>query len=162
MLLRPEVFTRLCLARDVLREIQESTVPVERVARAVGMSPFHFIRQFDAVFGATPHQYRIRSRLDLARLLLAAGERSVTDVCMEVGFTSLGSFSSLFARHVGAPPSSYRRRARAMVTVPGVVPRDLVPGCLSLMGRLPPFALSQFSRSTAATSMAHCPHDTSD
>jgi len=69
------------------------------------MSPFHFIRQFEAVFGATPHQFRIQTRLDRAKQLLALSDYSVTDVCLEVGFSSLGSFSDLFARRVGAPPS---------------------------------------------------------
>ena len=93
------------------------------------ISPFHFIRQFEAVFGVTPHQYRIDARLDAAKRLLAAGQHSVTDVCMEVGFSSLGSFSALFTRRVGEAPSAYRQRVRAKA--------DLTPGCLSLMGRLP-------------------------
>lgn len=111
------------------------------------ISPFHFIRQFEAVFGVTPHQFRIQRRLDLARQLLAAGNHSVTDVCMEVGFSSLGSFSALFARRVGEPPSAYRRRVRSLVQVPGAVPVDLTPGCLTLMSRLPASAFSRPVRS---------------
>jgi len=102
------------------------------------------------VFGLTPHQFRIQSRLDRARRLLALGQHSVTQVCMEVGFSSLGSFSDLFTRRVGATPSAYRRRVRAMVQVPGTLPRHLIPGCLSLMAALPPSAFSQFSRSAGA------------
>ena len=98
------------------------------------MSPFHFIRQFSALFGDTPHQFRIQARLDRAKELLALGNDSVTDICLDVGFSSLGSFSDLFARRVGMPPSAYRRRARSMVVVPGVVPQELFPGCLTLMG----------------------------
>ena len=101
------------------------------------MSPFHFIRQFEAVFGATPHQLRIRSRLDRAKQLLALGEHSVTEVCLEVGFESLGSFSHLFASRIGEPPSVYRRRVRRMVAVPGALPDEVFPGCLSLMRHLP-------------------------
>jgi hypothetical protein len=71
----------------------------------------------------------------------------VTDVCMEVGFSSLGSFSTLFTQRVGEAPSAYRRRVRAMVQVPGTVPAALIPGCLSLMGRLPPSALADRGRS---------------
>ena len=131
----------------MLVDVPEHPVSIEEVAREVGISPFHFIRQFEAVFGLTPHQFRIQSRLDRARRLLAIGQHSVTDVCMEVGFSSLGSFSDLFTRRIGASPSAYQRRVRAMVQVPGTVPPALVPGCLSLMTCLPPSAFSQFSRS---------------
>ena len=101
MLLRHEGFRRLCRARDLLREDREPSPSIVDLAREVHISPFHFIRQFEAVFGLTPHQFRIQARLDRARHLLAMGEHSVTDVCMEVGFSSLGSFSSLFARRLG-------------------------------------------------------------
>jgi AraC-like DNA-binding protein len=128
----------------MLREVAERHVPIEEVAREVRISPFHFIRQFEAVFGSTPHQFRIQSRLDHARELLTRGEHSVTEVCMAVGFSSLGSFSDLFTRRVGEPPSAYRRRVRAIVSVPGTMPLRLIPGCLSLMGFLPPSAFRSF------------------
>ena len=140
MLLRHEGFRRLCRARDLLREVREPSPSIAELAHEVNISPFHFIRQFEAVFGLTPHQFRIRSRLDLARELLAKGEHSVTDVCMEVGFTSLGSFSTLFARRVGETPSAYQRRIRTSLTVHGFLPHDLTPGCFSLLGMLPPGA----------------------
>jgi hypothetical protein len=105
------------------------------------MSPFHFIRRFQSVFGETPHQFRIRSRLDRAKYLLAVSDYSVTEVCLEVGFTSLGTFSDLFARRVGTAPSAYRRQVRALMPVPGVIPRQLIPGCLTLMGAA--FAISE-------------------
>lgn len=144
MWLEPDVFRRLCRARDALAGVTERTRSVEAVAREAGISPYHFIRRFESVFGATPHQYRIEARLDRARRLLAKGELSVTEVCMEVGFSSLGSFSVLFTRRVGETPSGFRRRARSMVRVPGGLPRELFPGCLSLMGRLPPSAFRSY------------------
>jgi len=149
MLLRHEVFRRLIRARDLLHEVHDRPLSIEAVAREVEISPFHFIRLFEAVFGLTPHQFRIQSRLDRARHLLAKGQHSVTEVCMEVGFSSVGSFSDLFTRRVGTTPSSYRRRVRAMTQVPGIIPRDLIPGCLSLMCHLPESAWSQFSRSAS-------------
>ena len=124
MLLRHAGFRRLCLARDLLREERESTRSIADIAREVQISPFHFIRQFEAVFGVTPHQFRIQARLDVAKHLLATGQYSVTDVCMEVGFSSLGSFSDLFERRVGVRPSEYRRHVRRMVAVPGTCTRD--------------------------------------
>ncbi|WP_437715700.1 AraC family transcriptional regulator [Sorangium sp. So ce448] len=144
MLLGHDALRNLCRARDLLSEVRESRLSIEDVAREVAISPYHFIRQFEAVFGVTPHQYRIRRRLELAKQLLAAGHHSVTGVCMEVGFSSLGSFSALFAQRIGVPPSAYRRRVRAMVQVPGRLPWELVPGCLTLMGRLPPGAFRSF------------------
>ena len=142
MLLRHEGFRRLCRARDLLREVREPSPSIADLAREVQISPFHFIRQFEAVFGVTPHQFRIQARLDAAKCLLAAGHYSVTDVCMEVGFSSLGSFSALFTQRIGEAPSAYRRRVRAMVQVPGYVSANLMPGCLALMGRLPPSAFA--------------------
>jgi AraC-like DNA-binding protein len=146
MLLRHEGFRRLCRARDLLRERREPSPSIADLAREVQISPFHFIRQFEAVFGVTPHQFRIQTRLDAARHLLATGHYSVTDVCMDVGFSSLGSFSALFTKRIGEAPSAYRRRVRAMVQVPGVIPTDLTPGCLTLMGRLPPSAFARPAR----------------
>ena len=136
MLLRHEGFRRLCRARDLLRETSDPSPTIEQLAREVRISPFHFIRQFEAVFGVTPHQFRIASRIELAKALLARGEHSVTEVCMEVGFSSLGSFSTLFAQRVGETPSAYRRRVRPLVQVTRGV-SHLAPGCLSLMGGLP-------------------------
>ena len=128
MLLRHEGFRRLCRARERLQQLDDAAPTIEELAREVRISPFHFIRQFEAVFGVTPHQYRIQVRLDRAKELLATGQLSVTDTCMEVGFSSLGSFSTLFTRRFGETPSAYRRRVR---------PADLAPGCLTLMGHFP-------------------------
>jgi len=132
-MLSTDTFVRLCRARDLLRDVQEQPLTIEQVARDAGISPFHFIRQFTALFGTTPHQFRIQARIDRTKYLLALGEDSVTDICLDVGASSLGSFSALFARRVGMPPSAYRRQARAMIVVPGVPPPALFPGCLGLM-----------------------------
>lgn len=145
MLLRHEGFRRLCHARDLLRKSRDLSPTIEQLAREVRISPFHFIRQFEAVFGVTPHQFRIASRIEHAKQLLARGEHSVTDVCMEVGFSSLGSFSTLFAQRVGEAPSAYRRRIRTLVSVPGRASMHLTPGCLSLMSALPGSAFADRS-----------------
>jgi len=141
-MLANDAFARLCRARAMLREVHDRPLGIDEVAREAAMSPFHFIRQFAALFGATPHQFRIQARLDRAKDLLASGDRSVTDVCMDVGFSSLGSFSDLFARRVGLPPSIYRRRVRSMIVVPGTLPAQLFPGCLALM----PAAFATFEK----------------
>ena len=156
MLLRPDAFSRLCRARDLLVEIREHPLSIKDVAREVRISPFHFIRQFEALFGLTPHQFRMQSRLDQAKHLLAKGQLSVTEVGMEVGLSSLGSFSDLFARRVGATPSDYQRRARVLVQIPGSFQRVLYPGCLSLLGCLPPSAFRNFREASAVHVPLEC------
>jgi AraC-like DNA-binding protein len=131
-MLERDALIRLCRARDRLRGDLEDPLTVDGIAAEAGMSTSHFIRRFAAVFGETPHQVRIRARLDRAKELLAAGERSVTDVCMEVGFSSLGSFSDSFARRVGVAPSVYGGGNRSVVTDSGAT-IPAVPGCFGLM-----------------------------
>lgn len=149
MLLSGHNFTRLCQARDLLCSDLESPPGITEIAQHVGISPFHLIRQFESLFGSTPRQLLIRRRIDRAKQLLAAGSHSVTDVCMEVGFSSLGTFSSLFVREVGMPPSAYRRSARTLISLPGALPQQLFPGCLSLMGLLPASAFRNFQEAPA-------------
>ncbi|HTT24957.1 MAG TPA: AraC family transcriptional regulator [Candidatus Sulfotelmatobacter sp.] len=148
MLLSSDTFRNLCRARELLGASPEQCLSVKHIAHQVAISPYHFIRQFEAVFGITPHQFRIQSRLDQAKLLLAKGDLSVTEVCMQIGFSSLGTFSDLCARRFGSPPSLYKRRARAMVQVPGNYPQELFPGCLSLMGCLPAAAFRNFQEAS--------------
>jgi AraC-like DNA-binding protein len=133
--------SRLCRARDRLREVPERRLSIDELAREADVSPFHFIRQFQATFGETPHQFRIRARLERAKDLLALSDRSVTDVCLEVGFSSLGSFSDLFTRRVGISPLNYRRRIRSRMPAPRELAADFFPGCLTLMGAA--FAISE-------------------
>ena len=118
---------RLCRARDMLRETHDRRSRSKRWRGTRPVSPFHFIRQFQAMFGETPHQFRIQARLDRAKQLLAVSDYSVTDVCMEVGFTSLGSFSDLFARRVECRPRSTGDRVRSIMPARRVLPRELIP-----------------------------------
>jgi AraC-like DNA-binding protein len=108
MLLTPDAFTRLCQARDLLNQIHETPPSIKQVAKEIHMSPFHFIRQFEALFGLTPHQFRIQSRLDHAKRLLAMGHHSVTEVCMEVGMSSwaASAISSPAALEQHPPPTN--------------------------------------------------------
>lgn len=132
VLLGPSTFRRLVRARALLASDECDPLTIRAVAQAVGLSPYHFIRQFGALYGATPHQLRSAARLARAKELLATGA-SVTEACMAVGFSSLGSFSSLFARRVGVSATQYRR----IVQVPRTFSPVLVPGCLGLLGLLP-------------------------
>lgn len=138
---------RLHRARQQLAEMEEPSPSLSRIAQDASLSPGHFIRRFTAVFGETPHQFRTRIRLERAKELLVLGEGSVTDVCMSVGFSSLGSFSWLFSRRFGEPPSDYRRRLYPSIDLPGRMPLHLVPGCISLM--VSAWGTPQFSRSAS-------------
>ena len=144
MLVRDDLFRRLCQGRELLDAVDIEPLPIRVIAHRVGISPYHFIRQFESLFGVTPHQYRIGTRIHRAKLLLSRGGHSVTDVCMEVGFSSLGSFSDLFTRRVGVAPSVYQRRSRVLVHLPASHPQSLYPGCLSLMAHLPTDAFRNF------------------
>jgi AraC-like DNA-binding protein len=92
---------------------------VAALARRARMSRFHFIRTFRASTGLTPHQYVRERRLARARHLLSTTAMPVTEVCQAVGFTSLGSFSTLFRRSTGQSPVAYRASERRPVYIPG-------------------------------------------
>lgn len=124
-------FRQLCRARDLLADVRSGNVSISDAAREASLSSFHFIRRFEAVFGETPHQFRTRERLTTAQRLLARGH-SVTDVCLDVGFNSLGSFSTLFARKIGLSPAAYQRSLRRSVYIPDWTPHP--PACLVWMG----------------------------
>jgi AraC-like DNA-binding protein len=82
---------------------------VPSVAAVAHVSAAHFIRSFRSVFGETPHRYLQRRRVERSMFLLRETSRSVTDICLDVGFTSLGTFSRTFREIVGEPPSIYRQ-----------------------------------------------------
>jgi AraC-like DNA-binding protein len=98
-------------------------------------SRYHFLRLFREAFDKTPHQYLVERRIEKAKELLSKNDLRVTDICFEVGFQSLGSFSSLFHRYVGHPPVTYRERSRASESA-----RRQIPGCFLVMYKLEPSA----------------------
>jgi AraC-like DNA-binding protein len=113
-------------ARDLMDREYASPLDVAAVARAALMSTGHFARQFRAAYGETPYSYLMTRRIERAKALLRRGDMSVTEVCMAVGCTSLGSFSARFTELVGETPTAYRARDHsALVGVPGCVARDL-------------------------------------
>ena len=118
----PEDLAHLRRARDLMDRDYARPLDVPAMARAALMSPAHFSRQFRAAYGETPYGYLMTRRIERAKALLRRGDRSVTAVCLEVGCTSLGSFSARFTEIVGESPSAYRARDhRAGATVPACV-----------------------------------------
>ena len=99
---------RLLRARDAMDRSYSEPLDVPTVAAVAHISPAHFSRSFRTVFGETPHRYLQRRRVERSMFLLRETDRSVTDVCFDVGFTSLGTFSRTFKEIVGETPSDYR------------------------------------------------------
>ena len=111
-------------ARDLLEREYARPLNVPAMARAALMSPSLFSRRFREAFGDTPYGYLQTRRVERAMALLRRGDLPVTDVCLAVGFTSLGSFSSTFTKLVGEPPSAYRARDHSRFTsVPPCIAR---------------------------------------
>jgi AraC-like DNA-binding protein len=105
----------------------EYTRPLKlaELADAAHLSRFYFLRSFRRVYHVTPHECLTRRRVEHAKALLAADELTITEICLEVGFESLSSFSTLFHRLVGWSPSIYRARAWEMKRNP----RKFIPAC---------------------------------
>jgi AraC-like DNA-binding protein len=114
---------RLLRARDAIDRTYAEELDILRLAEIACVSAAHFIRSFRATFGETPHRYLQRRRVERAMFLLRETDRSVTDVSLDVGFTSLGTFSRTFREIVGVSPREYRV---------GVEPRAGVPTCFAM------------------------------
>lgn len=113
-------------SRDLMDREYARPLTVAALARAALMSSAHFSRQFRATYGETPYAYLMTRRIERAKALLRGGELSVTEVCVAVGCSSLGSFSARFTQLVGETPTAYRARDHsALASVPGCVARDI-------------------------------------
>lgn len=98
----------LLRARDLATARYRDPLDVAALARAAHVSPTHFTRTFRKAYGATPHQFLIARRMERAALQLRETDKPVTEISLDVGFRSLGSFSSTFRRWLGVTPSAYR------------------------------------------------------
>ena len=126
-----DVLVALRRARDLADRDFAEPLTLEAMARAANLSKFHFARGFARAYGETPRAYLSRRRVERAKDLLRAANLTVTEVCMVVGFGSLGAFSSRFKDLVGVSPSEYRRGVAAEG---GPAP---IPGCFVLMWTRP-------------------------
>jgi AraC-like DNA-binding protein len=123
-----EVYERLCRARAFIDHCYDHPLSLDRMSSEACFSRYHFLRLFRQAFNKTPHQYLIERRIEKAKELLLSNNLRVTDVCFEVGFQSLGSFSSLFHKYVGHAPVNYRQRVRERELA-----KKQVPGCFLVM-----------------------------
>src|ERR671910_2738510 len=124
---------RMLRARDAMDRDYAKPLDIPALARIAYVSEAHFIRVFRATFGETPHRYLQRRRVERSMFLLRETDRSITDVCFDVAFTSLGTFSRTFRQIVGETPSGYRRGHGPIVA----------PHCVQLAAMRPRVAVAE-------------------
>ena len=127
---------RMLRARDTMDRAYTQPLDIPALAKVAHVSEAHFIRTFRATFGETPHRYLQRRRVERAMFLLRDTDRPVTEVCLEVGFTSLGTFSRTFRDIVGESPTAYRKRADVIA----------VPNCFAMAWMRPAGAAAPAAR----------------
>jgi AraC-like DNA-binding protein len=120
-----DLHERLSRARKFIDESYQLPLDLSEISKQACFSPYHFLRLFRDTYDTTPHQYLIHKRIEKAKELLRLRSLTVTDICFEVGFESLGSFSSLFRKCVGDAPNNYRRRELESL--------QKIPGCYLMM-----------------------------
>jgi AraC-like DNA-binding protein len=130
---------RLLRARDAMDRAYAEPLDVRAVAAVALCSEAHFSRSFRAVFGETPHRYLQRRRVERSMFLLRETDRSITDICLDVGFTSLGTFSRMFREIVGETPSAYRGGHGPIVA----------PHCVQLAAMRPRVAAGETAQSSS-------------
>jgi AraC-like DNA-binding protein len=113
-------------ARDLADREYAEPLDLDALAEAAKVSKYHFARSFRSAYGETPMRYVVRRRIERAQDLLRSANLTVTEICMLVGFSSLGSFSSRFRELVGESPTQYRNRW-------SVVEAPRIPGCFLFM-----------------------------
>jgi AraC-like DNA-binding protein len=130
---------RLLRARDAMDRAYAEPLDVPAVAAVAHVSPAHFIRTFRQVFGETPHRYLQRRRVERSMFLLRETDRRITDICLDVGFNSLGTFSRTFREIVGETPSGYRLGHGPIVA----------PHCVQLAAMRPLIGADAFPKSSS-------------
>ncbi|SPE31150.1 Transcriptional regulator, AraC family (modular protein) [Candidatus Sulfopaludibacter sp. SbA3] len=138
-LVEQETFIRLYRSREFLASNFDQRPSLSQAAREACLSPFHYHRMFVRAFGETPHEFVTRRRIERAKQLLARDECPVTEVCLAVGYESLGSFSTLFRAEVGRSPLEYRRSLRRIFPAPHLAPYRFIPACYLLSFGSRPF-----------------------
>lgn len=129
MPLPSDIYRRLASAKMFIDANYHQSIDLDRIAQQAFLSRFHFHRLFRRVYKRTPHQYLTQTRLEAAKVLLAKEGISISDVCNQIGFESLGSFSALFSRQSGYSPQYYRNIAWLKKKLVKEEPRQFVPHC---------------------------------
>jgi AraC-like DNA-binding protein len=126
--LNHDIYQRIVAAKVYIDENYQEPIDLDEISQQAFLSKFHFHRLFTRIYRRTPHQYITRKRLDKAQTLLA-DNRPVTEVCSEVGFESIGSFSTLFKKEIGYAPQYYRNMAWLKKQQQKAQPKIAIPHC---------------------------------
>ncbi len=124
-------YKKICSGRDYLQEHYADSFSLSKVAEHSCMSQYHFSRVFTNVFGESPNAFVTRLRIEKAKKMLITQNFSISEICAEVGYSSIGSFSSLFSKKVGISPSQYRRKLRSLANEPNRFPMQSIPLCFA-------------------------------
>ncbi len=128
MNLSPDIYQRIAAAKVYIDENYQEAIDLHQISKQAFLSRFHFHRIFKKVYHKTPHQYITQKRLGKAKDLLA-GNKQVKEVCNEVGFESIGSFSILFKKEIGFAPQYYRNMAYQKKIAQRAQPKKAIPHC---------------------------------
>lgn len=128
MAIAAELYERIVAAKVFIDENFHQTINLDTISQKAFLSPYHFHRLFSEVYKKTPHQYLTARRMEKAKELLSQNKQ-ISDVCNEVGFESLGSFSSLFKKEIGFVPTYYRNMAWLKKQQGKRQPKRFIPHC---------------------------------
>jgi AraC-like DNA-binding protein len=125
----PDIYKKIVDAKVFIDDHFDSPIDLDAIAGEACLSRYHFHRLFRRIYKRTPHQYLTFKRIDHARRILAAVDCTVGEVCMQVGFESIGSFSMLFKREIGVAPGEYRSAFKLSRAMAQEQPRRVIPFC---------------------------------
>jgi len=129
MSIAPDVYKKIVSAKLYIDDNFNEPIDLDRLSREACLSRFHFHRLFTRIYRLTPHQYLTRKRIEQARKCLAGNELTITEICNEVGFESIGSFSTLFKKEIGHAPTHYRVQVHERRQQTLEQPRSFIPHC---------------------------------
>lgn len=129
MPIAPDVYRKIVMAKLYMDSNFHEPIDLERISREACISRFHFHRLFTRIYRRTPHQYLTGKRVEQARQWLADKDLTITEICNNVGFESIGSFSVLFKKEIGFAPQYYRNMAWLKKQKAQQQPRTCIPHC---------------------------------
>src|SRR6187402_3804071 len=129
MPINPDIYTKIVAAKVYMDSHFHLSIDLDIVSREACLSRFHFHRLFTRIYRTTPHQYLTRKRVEQARQWLADKDLSITEICNNVGFESIGSFSVLFKKEIGFAPQYYRNMAFLKKQQAKEKPKTMIPHC---------------------------------
>jgi len=133
-----DIYKRIVTAKLYMDENFHEPIDLDRLSREACLSRYHFHRLFTRIYRRTPHQYLTRKRIEQARKWLADKDLTVSEICNNIGFESIGSFSSLFKKESGIAPQSFRQEAWLKKQQVREQPRSFIPQCFIDSYRIDP------------------------